>query len=143
MINMSENISENENNIKRIIKGSIFSIVITLIGLLVYSTIITLIGLLVYSIILSYTSVSESTMPATIIIITAVSILIGSTISTSNIKKNGIVNGVLVGIIYIAIIYLISSIVTGNFLLNTNSIIMVIASTLTGALGGIIGVNKR
>lgn len=131
MINMSENISENGNNIKRIIKGSIFSIVITLIGLLVYS------------IILSYTSVSESTMPATIIIITAVSILIGSTISTSNIKKNGIVNGVLVGIIYIAIIYLISSIVTGNFLLNTNSIIMVIASTLTGALGGIIGVNKR
>ena len=131
MINMSENISENGNNIKRIIKGSIFSIVITLIGLLVYS------------IILSYTSVSESTMPATIIIITAVSILIGSTISTSNIKKNGIVNGVLVGIIYIAIIYLISSIVTGNFLLNTDSIIMVIASTLTGALGGIIGVNKR
>ena len=130
MINMSENISENGNNIKRIIKGSIFSIVITLIGLLVYS------------IILSYTSISESTMPATIIIITAVSILIGSTISTSNIKKNGIVNGVLVGIIYIAIIYLISSIVTGNFLLNTNSIIMVIASTLTGALGGIIGVNK-
>ncbi len=131
MINMSENISENGNNIKRIIKGSIFSIVITLIGLLVYS------------IILSYTSISEGTMPATIIIITAVSILIGSTISTSNIKKNGIVNGVLVGIIYIAIIYLISSIVTGNFLLNTNSIIMVIASVLTGALGGIIGVNKR
>lgn len=131
MVNMSENISENGNNIKRIIKGSIFSIVITLIGLLVYS------------IILSYTSVSESTMPATIIIITAVSILIGSTISTSNIKKNGIVNGVLVGIIYIAIIYLISSIVTGNFLLNTNSIIMVIASVLTGALGGIIGVNKK
>lgn len=131
MINMSENISENGNNIKKIIKGSVFSIVITLIGLLVYS------------IILSYTSISETTMPATIIIITAVSILIGSTISTSNIKKNGIVNGVLVGLIYIAIIYLISSIVTGNFLLNTNSIIMVIASVLTGAMGGIIGVNRK
>lgn len=131
MINMSENISENGNNIKKVIKGSAFSIIITLIGLLVYS------------IILSYTSVSESTIPTIVIIITAISILIGSTISTSNIKKNGIVNGILVGIIYIAIIYLISSIVTGNFLLNTNSIIMVIASTLTGALGGIIGVNKR
>lgn len=131
MMNMSENISENGNNIKRIIKGSVFSIVITLIGLLVYS------------IILSYTSISETTMPATIIIVTAVSILIGSTISTANIKKNGIVNGVLVGLIYIAIIYLISSIVTGNFLLNTNSIIMMIASVLTGAMGGIIGVNKK
>lgn len=131
MINMSENISENGNNIKRIVKGSAFAIVITLIGLLVYS------------IILSYTSIAENTMPVTIIIITAVSILIGSTISTSNIKKNGIINGVLVGLIYIGIIYLLSSIITGDFLLNTNSIIMIIASLLTGALGGIIGVNRK
>lgn len=131
MINMSENISENGNNIKKVIKGSAFSIIITLIGLLVYS------------IILSYTSVSESTISTIVIIITAISILIGSTISTSNIKKNGIINGMFVGLIYIAIIYLLSSIVTGNFLLNITSIIMIITSVLTGALGGIIGVNKK
>lgn len=131
MINMSENISKNGNNIKKVIKGSAFSIIITLIGLLVYS------------IILSYTSVSESTIPTIVIIITAISILIGSTISTSNIKKNGIINGMFVGLIYIAIIYLLSSIVTGNFLLNITSIIMIITSVLTGALGGIIGVNKK
>ena len=131
MINVSENISENGNNIKKVIKGSAFSIIITLIGLLIYS------------IILSYTSVSESTIPTIVIIITAISILIGSTISTSNIKKNGIINGMFVGLIYIAIIYLLSSIVTGNFLLNITSIIMIITSVLTGALGGIIGVNIK
>ena len=131
MINVSENFSENGNNIKKVIKGSAFSIIITLIGLLIYS------------IILSYTSVSESTIPTIVIIITAISILIGSTISTSNIKKNGIINGMFVGLIYIAIIYLLSSIVTGNFLLNITSIIMIITSVLTGALGGIIGVNKK
>ncbi len=131
MINVSENISENGNNIKKVIKGSAFSIIITLIELLIYS------------IILSYTSVSESTIPTIVIIITAISVLIGSTISTSNIKKNGIINGMFVGLIYIAIIYLLSSIVTGNFLLNITSIIMIITSVLTGALGGIIGVNKK
>ena len=131
MITVSENISENGNNIKKVIKGSAFSIIITLIGLLIYS------------IILSYTSVSESTIPTIVIIITAISVLIGSTISTSNIKKNGIINGMFVGVIYIAIIYLLSSIVTGNFLLNITSIIMIITSVLTGALGGIIGVNKK
>ena len=131
MINVSENISENGNNIKKVIKGSAFSIIITLIGLLIYS------------IILSYTSVSESTIPTIVIIITAISVLIGSTISTSNIKKNGIINGMFVGLIYIAIIYLLSSIVTGNFLLNITSIIMIITSVLTGALGGLIGVNKK
>ena len=131
MIKTSENSNENGNNIKRVLKGSAFSIVITLIGLLIYS------------IILSYTSVAESTMPTIIIIITGISILIGSTISTSNIKKNGIVNGMLVGLIYITLIYLLSSIITGNFLLNINSIIMIIVSVLTGAVGGIIGVNMK
>lgn len=132
MVNISENnIRENGENIKKILKGSAFSIIITLIGLLIYS------------IILSYTSVAESTMPTIIIIITGISILIGSTISTSNIKKNGIVNGMLVGLIYITLIYLLSSIITGNFLLNINSIIMIIVSVLTGAVGGIIGVNMK
>ena len=131
MIKTSENSNENGNNIKRVLKGSAFSIIITLIGLLIYS------------IILSYTSVAESTMPTIIIIITGISILIGSTISTSNIKKNGIVNGMLVGLIYITLIYLLSSIITGKFSLNTNSMIMIITSVLTGALGGIIGVNKK
>ena len=129
MVKVSENM--NENNIIKILKGSAISIIITLIGLLIYS------------IILSYTSVAETTMPVTIIIISAISILIGSTLSTSNIKKNGIINGMFVGLIYIAIIYLLSSIVTGNFLLNITSIIMIITSVLTGALGGIIGVNKK
>lgn len=129
MVKVSENM--NENNIIKILKGSAISIIITLIGLLIYS------------IILSYTSVSESTIPTIVIIITAISILIGSTISTSNIKKNGIINGMLVGLIYITVIYLLSSIVTGNFLLNITSIIMIITSVLTGALGGIIGVNKK
>lgn len=132
MVNISENnIRETGENIKKILKGSAFSIIITLIGLLIYS------------IILSYTSVAESTMPTIIIIITGISILIGSTISTSNIKKNGIVNGMLVGLIYITLIYLLSSIITGKFSLNTNSMIMIITSVLTGALGGIIGVNKK
>ena len=49
----------------------------------------------------------------------------------------------LVGLIYITLIYLLSSIITGNFLLNINSIIMIIVSVLTGAVGGIIGVNMK
>ena len=141
MINVSENISENGNNIKKVIVKDNINPILNIGS--AFSIIITLIGLLIYSIILSYTSVSESTIPTIVIIITAISVLIGSTISTSNIKKNGIINGMFVGLIYIAIIYLLSSIVTGNFLLNITSIIMIITSVLTGALGGIIGVNKK
>lgn len=63
--------------------------------------------------------------------------------SSLHIKKNGIVNGALVGIIYITFIYLLSSIITGDFTLNSYSLIMIIASILAGAIGGIIGINKK
>lgn len=129
MVKVSENM--NENNIIKILKGSTISIIITLIGLLIYS------------IILSYTSVAETTIPVTIIIITTVSILIGSNLSTIKIKKNGIVNGALIGLIYIVFIYLLSSIVEKDFSMNLYSIVMIGGSILAGAVGGIIGVNKR
>lgn len=99
--------------------------------------------LFVFSILLTYTSLNENTTPIVLIAITALSILIGSIMSSLHIKKNGIVNGALVGIIYITFIYLLSSIITGNFSLNAYSLIMIIASILAGAIGGIIGINQK
>ena len=51
--------------------------------------------------------------------------------------------GIAVGGIYIGIIYIISSIVSMKFTLNFNSIIIIITSIISGAVGGIIGVNIK
>lgn len=120
-----------DKNIFKIIKGSIISIIITLIALTIYAAV------------LSYTTVSESTMVPVVITITGISILIGSSISSISIKKKGIINGGLVGLIYIIFLYILSSIVFAGFSLNMNSIIMIIVSILTGMIGGIIGVNLK
>lgn len=132
MVKMKEiNSEDTKSNFIRVIKGSAFAVVLTLILLLIYSAFLT------------YTKLNESTMPVFVIGITAISILIGSLMSSVNIRKNGIVNGALVGLIYIVVIYLLSSIATKTFYLNMYSIIMIIISTVAGAIGGIIGVNKR
>ncbi len=128
MVKVNDN---STNNILGILKGSIISILLTLIMLMIFSAILT------------YTNVNESTMPTVIIVITAFSILLGSQITTRKIKKNGILNGALVGIIYVLCLYLISSFVTNNFVLGHYSIIMIITSILIGGLGGIIGVNLK
>ena len=128
MVKVNEN---NSNSIVGILKGSIISIVATMVFLSIFAAI------------LAYTNINENTMPTVIIIATALSILIGSEISTSKIKKNGILNGVLVGIIYILMLYIISSTITGNFGLNNYSIIMMATSVLIGGIGGIIGVNRK
>lgn len=124
-------VSEDTNSVMKILKGSVISIIISMILLSIFA------------ILLTYTNINENTMPTVIIIITAFSILIGSQISTRSIKKNGIVNGILVGAIYVAFLYLLSSIISKNFSMNNNSIIMIATSIAIGGLGGIIGVNRK
>ena len=118
-------------NIKNIFKGVGISIIVTLIALLIFSVILT------------YTNVSENTIAPVVIVVTALSILCGSSISTKNIKKNGMINGGLTGLAYLLILYIISSILNWEFSLNIQSLIMILVGTAFGILGGIIGVNRK
>ena len=128
---MEKTTIKEENTPIKIIKG---------VGI---SLLITLISLLIFSIILTYTNIGEKTISPVIMVITAISILIGSSIENTKIKKNGLINGGIIGGIYILILYAILSILNWNFSLNIQSIIMIIKAIIFGTLGGIIGVNRR
>lgn len=125
---MEESVSK---KIIYIIKGVIISIIFTLIFLFVFS------------ILLTYTNIDETFIKPVIIVITAISILMGSSIGNIKIKKNGILNGALVGGIYLVSIYIVSGIASKNFSLNYQSIIIIISGMICGIFGGIIGVNKK
>jgi len=125
---MEESLSKNFLNI---VKGVIISIIFTLIFLFIFS------------IILTYTSISESFITPVIVVVTAISIFIGSSIGNIKMKKNGLLNGALIGGIYLLSIYLLSGIINQNFSLSMASIIIIIAGMICGMFGGIIGVNKR
>lgn len=119
------------NSIIKILKGSAISMITTLILLIIFSVLLT------------FTNINERTMPTVIIMITALSILLGSQITTLKIKKNGIINGMAVGGTYMITLYFISSIVSKNFSFNKYSIIMMATGLLIGGLGGMIGVNRK
>lgn len=121
---------EKNNILTKIIKGVGISIIFTLICLTVFSALLT------------YTNLSESLIQPVVISVTGISIFVGSFFATRKIKKNGIIKGIAVGLIYIFLIYIISSVVNNaNFELNTGSIVMMAIGILCGAIGGIIGVN--
>lgn len=107
------------------------------------SILITVICLFVFSVLLTYTNISENTITPTIIILTGISVLIGSSIGNVKIKKNGIINGAIIGGGYIFILYLISSLINVQFTLNFKSIIMIIVGIVFGIFGGIMGVNSK
>ena len=114
--------SESGKSFLSILKGCLISIIITLVMLFIFSVILT------------YTNISENIIQPVIIVLTAISIIIGSSISTSKIKKNGIINGGIIGAIYMLFLYLMSSIINGSFMLTTYSLIMIIAGLLAGML---------
>lgn len=126
-----------DKNIKKdsktfnIVKGSVIAIIITLIGLIIFA------------LVLANTNINENTMFPVVVVITAISILLGSIISVSRIEKKGILNGGIVGLIYIITIYIISSCINNSFGLNLNSCILILCAVIAGMLGGIIGVNIK
>lgn len=124
-----ENKLELNKNIVRVVKGSFIAIIVSIILLLIYASLLT------------YTNISEETMTPVVIIISGISILIGSTISSMKIKKQGMVNGALVGLIYILFIYILSSMLLTGFTINIKTMIMMIVGTVAGMIGGIVGVN--
>lgn len=122
---------KSNSNLIKIIKGSAIAIVLSLIFLTIYAAI------------LSFTSVSETTMVPVVLVLTGISILIGSSMSSISIKRQGIINGGLVGLIYVLFLYVVSSIAGIGFGLNMNAIIMLIVGVITGMIGGVIGVNIK
>ena len=114
-----------------IIKGVIISIITTIILLFIFSVILT------------YTNLSEKMTTPFIIVITALSIFIGSSLVNIKIKRHGLLNVAIIGAVYLIFIYLISGIINKTFTLNIQSIILIISSMICGMIGGIIGINKK
>ena len=108
----------------------------------IISLITTMIFLFIFSIILTYTNVSESFTTPVIIVITAISILIGSSIGNFKASRNGLLNGAIIGGIYLLSLYVLSGLIYQNFGLTMTSIIIIISGMICGMFGGIIGVNK-
>ena len=126
------------NNIVKINKDkNIYSI---FKGFLV-SLFLSLLFIFLYAVVLVNTNIQENTIKPVIITITGISVLIGSSISSLKIKKNGILNGICVGGIYLVSLYILSSIALCGLYFNFSSIIMILIGMGLGAIGGIIGVN--
>ena len=84
---------KSQNSIVNIIKGILISFLFTFVALTIFSSLLT------------FTNLSEATIRPVIIVVTGIGILLGSSIATRKIKKNGLINGATIGGIYIILIY--------------------------------------
>lgn len=58
-------------------------------------------------------------------------------------QKNGVLKGTVCGLLYMVILYIASSIIYKDFMLNNRALIMILTGILAGAIGSIIGMNRK
>lgn len=124
-----------EINNKGIVKNMIF---ITLFEIL-----LSIVLIFILSILLSFTSLEENIIKPSIIGISTFSIMLGGFILSKKLKRKGLFFGALQGIIYMFLLYFISSIILSDFSISFEALIMVILGIVGGIIGGIIGVNLK
>ena len=102
-----------------------------------------LIGFVIYAVILAKTNIKEDSIGIVIACIYGISVLIGSLLFSRNVARRGILNGILLGMLVYISIYLISSVIYGNFSLNFFGFLILLFCLGMGGIGGIIGVNFK
>lgn len=116
---------------------------VSIIKSVIISYIITIPIFIVFTIILANTDFPYRLISPAVVITTIISILIAASFSAKGLKNKGWLNGSFVGLIYMLILYLASSIAFNNFRINRHVATFVLIGILTGAIGGIIGINVK
>jgi putative membrane protein (TIGR04086 family) len=117
--------------------------IVTIIKGIVFSYIITIPLFLIFAFILTYSNYPEKYVSPVVVIVTIASILLAGAFATRRMKSKGWLNGGVVGFLYMFILYLLSSVIFKNFSIDNRIISMGIVGILSGSIGGIIGINLK
>ena len=130
-------------NVKTVDDGGVLSFFTGFIRGLLFALLFTVVVFLVSAILLSYTSLPEDAIP----VISTATKLIGACVSgfvpTRRSGNRGIITGAVSGLLYILIIVITAALTTQEQFFGMNVLITALLCVLSGALGGIFGVNLR
>lgn len=105
--------------------------------------IITIPAFMLFALILANTEFPQKLITPAVVITTVISVLTAGSVSTRGLKNKGWLNGSIVGFVYMLILYLLSSLIYRNFAIDNYVVTMTVIGILTGAIGGIIGINIK
>jgi len=130
-IKPSDNVTTSNVSFKRISRGVLTSIIVTLILLVLCAAVFT------------YTDLEIRHSSLTVKIIFYLGALMSGLFSSLGIRNNGWIAGILGGLIYSLGIFILGALVTENFSFNLWLLTKVFTSIILGSVGGIIGINVK
>ena len=114
-----------------IIKGSLIALCISLVGILIFAFI------------LKFASISDKAIRPINQIIKGVSVLVGVFVAMRKVDKMGLVGGLLIGLVYTILAFIVFSLLDGNFEFNLTLLNDLLFGGIMGAICGIIAVNVK
>lgn len=105
--------------------------------------IITIPAFMLFALILANTDFPQKLISPAVVVTTIISVLTAGSVSTKGLKNKGWLNGSIVGFIYMLILYIFSSLIFKNFTIDKYVATMSVIGVLTGAIGGIVGINIK
>lgn len=105
------------------------------------SFIVTVIMLLFFAVAMTFIEINEYISSVFYIITTILSIMYGAIYAAGKIKSKGWLEGIIVAIIYIAILYIVSIISGNSFTIGIDGVKRFILALIVGSISGMIGVN--
>ena len=96
-----------------------------------------------FGILLTYTDLSEESLPLVSLVCTALSAAAAGYDWAACMQKKGILWGVAAGAVYTVLLYLITSLASDRFVVELSGIMTLVVALAGGAVGGILGVNRK
>jgi len=122
---------ENKSQIKQLIWGVLMGYAITCIVFLAYAMLIT------------YTQMSERSLPTVIAVTTLLSVMVAGFDAAKGAPNRGWMWGMIAGSIYAAILAIIMIVMLPGFFVDGRTVTVIVLSVAGGGLGGILGINIR
>ena len=108
-----------------------------------FAYLFTIISFAILSLVLTFSNISDSFIPSAVVIVSIISILLGSSIASTRSRSHGWLMGLSVGLSYFLVLYFISSLLISGFSINLTTIYLALGMIFTGIIGGIIGINRK
>jgi len=122
---------ENKSQIKQIVIGVMMGYAVSCIIFLAYAMLIT------------YTQMSERSLPMVIAVTTLLSVMVAGFDAAKGATSRGWMWGMVAGFIYVALLAIIMMVMIPGFRLDGRTVTVLTLSIAGGGLGGILGINLR
>lgn len=96
-----------------------------------------------FGILLTYTSVSEDSLPLAALLCTAISAAVAGYDWAACKKERGLLWGLLAGAVYMAILFLLTALAAEKLQIAASGLMMLAVALAGGGIGGILGVNRK